>query len=321
MEPSSNFVAYSNGQVTAAEAGRDGTHYAATNTTVSGGGFYQDITETINPGETYCASAFVRSQYGGTASGSMALWLIGGTGQDSAGTGYSHLGTLNNWTPIESCVTATTAHTTLRVQFYPTPNGGTTDVDDISSYLAPSIQAVARQQPPVISGTPRVGTQLSATAGTWSPSGASYTYQWRANDKDITGATKSTYKPGPAMVGKTISVRVTASEAGYQPASATSAETQSVAKGVTRCVTAPKVSGTTGVGSTLTASTGAWKPGELTYHYQWLRNGTPIAKATGRTYKLKAADKNHWIRVQVTATRTGWTTVSRTSASTARIRG
>ena len=47
------------------------------NTSESGGGIYQDITGlTINPGDTYCASAFVRTQYPGTgANGIFALWM------------------------------------------------------------------------------------------------------------------------------------------------------------------------------------------------------------------------------------------------------
>ena len=137
VEPGTNVAWYSSGQVTGAERARSGSRYGATNTSVSGGGFYQDVAATINPGDTYCASAFVRSQYGGTASGSLALWLIGGSSNENGSAGYSNLGTLNNWTPVETCVTATVAHSAVRIQFYPTPNGGTTDIDDVGLDLNP----------------------------------------------------------------------------------------------------------------------------------------------------------------------------------------
>lgn len=66
---------------------------------------------------------------------------------------------------------------------------------------------------------------------------------------------------------------------------------------------APTISGSTVVGSTLMASRGGWT-GHPTpvYTYEWLRDGVVIAGATSVTYTLVAADDDADISVRVTAT-------------------
>lgn len=64
---------------------------------------------------------------------------------------------------------------------------------------------------------------------------------------------------------------------------------------------APQVSGTPGVGQELTADPGTWAPQPETVAYQWLRNGVPIADATGPTYLLRFGDVGRRITVRVTA--------------------
>ncbi|QTV79164.1 hypothetical protein [Microbacterium sp. NIBRBAC000506063] len=46
---------------------------------------------------------------------------------------------------------------------------------------------------PTISGTARVGQTLKAKTGTWT-TGTKYKYQWYADGKAISGATKSSLK-------------------------------------------------------------------------------------------------------------------------------
>lgn len=67
---------------------------------------------------------------------------------------------------------------------------------------------------------------------------------------------------------------------------------------------APAITGTTTVGSVLTASTGTWTSaaGALSYAYQWRRNGVDIGGATASTYTLVGADETTTITVRVTAT-------------------
>ena len=83
---------------------------------------------------------------------------------------------------------------------------------------------------PSVSGTARLGSTLKASTGTWSASGATYSYQWRRGGKAIKGATKRTYKLKKADVGKRVSVRVTASLAGRDDGASSSAA-KKVAKG------------------------------------------------------------------------------------------
>jgi hypothetical protein len=89
---------------------------------------------------------------------------------------------------------------------------------------------------PTISGTVQSGHTLTASAGSWSGSPTSYSYQWQhcdsagSNCANIAGATSATYSLASADVGFTIAVSVTATnEAGS--ASAGSAATAVVTAG------------------------------------------------------------------------------------------
>ena len=72
-------------------------------------------------------------------------------------------------------------------------------------------------QPPVVSGTPAIGKELTTTNGTWSgTTPLSFSYQWRRCDTtggscaNISNATDNTYKPQTADGGHTLRVVVTA---------------------------------------------------------------------------------------------------------------
>ena len=67
-------------------------------------------------------------------------------------------------------------------------------------------------------------------------------------------------------------------------------------------VSRPSITGDPIVGSTLRATTGEWEGEGLTFGYRWLRNGEPIAGATGSSLRLKQVDAFATIAVVVTAT-------------------
>lgn len=172
---------------------------------------------------------------------------------------------------------------------------------------------------PTISGTAKVGKKLSAKPGTWGPSPVTLTYQWKANGAAIPGATASTLTvPGQAK-GKTITVTVTGSRVGYQTISKTSTATKKVSSGTLTGAT-PKIKGTAKVGRVLTAVPGSWQPADTKLSYQWYRNSKKIKRATATTYKLVKADKGKKIRVKVTGRNTGYTTLSKTSAKTKKVK-
>ncbi|WP_405375467.1 MULTISPECIES: peptidoglycan DD-metalloendopeptidase family protein [unclassified Microbacterium] len=164
---------------------------------------------------------------------------------------------------------------------------------------------------PTVRGTVAVGGKLTASAGAWGPSPVALKLQWYRGSSAIKGATTSTYALTAADAGKKVSVRATGTKAGY-----TTQVRASTAVAVPKVLTVPKtvaVSGTRTVGSTLTAAVGSWRPAPVTFSYQWMRNGSPIAGATSRTYRLVDADATRTVSVKVTGKKSGYTTVSRTS--------
>lgn len=71
---------------------------------------------------------------------------------------------------------------------------------------------------------------------------------------------------------------------------------------ITSGKTAPRVTGTATVGSTLTAENQTWAGGAVAYTYQWQRGTTDISGATGRTYAVQAGDGGSTLRCVITGT-------------------
>lgn len=170
---------------------------------------------------------------------------------------------------------------------------------------------------PRVSGTVRVGSKLTAVTGAWT-AGTRLTYQWYVAGKPVSGQTGSTFTPRPADVGKTVTVRVTGTLNGYTSATKTSGATAKVAKGVFTSKPTPRISGTVRTGVSLRVVPGTWSP-SATLRYQWRVDGKVVPGATASTYKVRAADRGKRITVRVTATRSGYTSASKTSAATARV--
>lgn len=80
----------------------------------------------------------------------------------------------------------------------------------------------------------------------------------------------------------------------------------------------PSISGKAVYSRTLTADPGEWTPAATSYTFQWLRNGSPIKKATAATYVIGLEDLGRRLSVQVTAS-DGAATGTATSARTAKV--
>jgi surface antigen len=197
--------------------------------------------------------------------------------------------------------------------------GGYHPTTETSAKTAPvadgSLAATAR---PVVTGTPRVGSALSATTGTWSRTGLAYAYQWYVDGEAVNGATTSTYVPRARDVELPISVRVTARREGYETATSVSTRTAAVGRGTLAVRKVPTISGTPRVGSTLTATAGTWSAA-ATYSFQWYLNSTPIAGATAASYAPTRKQLDGKLRVRVTARLDGYTTAWSLSARTAAV--
>ena len=158
---------------------------------------------------------------------------------------------------------------------------------------------------------------LGVDVGSWAP-GTTFTYQWLADDAPVAGATSRTFTPGAATVGDRITVRVTGTRDGYETASAISGPSAAVAAG-TLTASAPKVSGTAVVGRRLSVVRGTWTSG-TTFSYRWLANGTAVKGATASTFVVPRSLRGKRVTVQVTGRKSGYTTLTRTSARTGVVR-
>ena len=169
---------------------------------------------------------------------------------------------------------------------------------------------------PFITGTPRVGEELTADASSVADAngleGAVFRYQWIRLDGVIEtniGTDSSSYTPVADDVGKTIKVRVTFTDDADNEETLTSAATAAVEDHINAPATgAPVINGAVQVGETLTADvSGIADPDGLdddAFRFQWVRshfgsNSSDIEGATASTYTLVTADLGKTISVRV----------------------
>lgn len=160
---------------------------------------------------------------------------------------------------------------------------------------------------PRISGASTVGSRLTASPGTWSGVGLTFSYEWRADGVTIPGATASTYTISPTDRGRTITVKVTVRGSGYVTATSVSAPTGVVLPGSFVAGARPTVSGSLRVGARLSTSPGSWTPKAENLEIQWFAGNKPIAGAKGLTYQLTHRERGQQIWVRVQAVRAGFT--------------
>lgn len=176
------------------------------------------------------------------------------------------------------------------------------------------VQSLTPTGTPVVTGAPRVGQPLTATTEGWA-AGTTFTYQWAVAGTPVAGATAATYTPVAADLGKTVTVAVTGSKAGYNSVTRTSAPSAPVADGPQAAGT-PSVAGSARVGVPLTAQPGTWADG-TSFTYQWAVAGQPVDGATAATFTPRPADVGETVTVAVTGTNPGYATETRTSAPSA----
>ena len=194
---------------------------------------------------------------------------------------------------------------------------------------------------PSISGTPAVGSVLSANRGTWAGETLTFEQQWVRCGADgglpdgtkcepISGATTTSYIPTSADVGQRLRFRVKATNSlGVQTVASNA--TSPVQSSTTTTQTAPRntllptILGSATVGGTLTASVGLWSGATpIAYAYAWQRcdaDGSgcvAIAGAAATQYVAAADDLSRRLRVQITARNTLGTATA-TSNATAQV--
>ena len=127
---------------------------------------------------------------------------------------------------------------TIKVRVSFTDDGGNQETRTSAVTVAvAAIPNSAATGAPTISGTAQVGQALTAsTSGISDSNGlanATFTYQWLADDTDITDATGSTYTVGADDEGKTIKVRLSFTDDSGHQETLTSAATVAVASAPT----------------------------------------------------------------------------------------
>lgn len=201
------------------------------------------------------------------------------------------------------------------------PTGVTTSAP--TRPVAPGV--ITNNSPPVVAGEAQVDSTLTASTGLWTPTPGRLTYQWSADGAPIAGARAAVLTAGPELVGKTLSVTVTASKNGYPAVSSTSAVTHPVLPGTFTVKTPPTLSiagldGAPRPGQVVTFDGGYFAPSAADVTVQWVRSGIPIQGATSSTYRLTRADLGSRITARMTLNRPGYTPLTTVAAATARVK-
>ena len=163
---------------------------------------------------------------------------------------------------------------------------------------------------PVISGVAEVDEVLEVSAGSWSPEPGSTTVQWYADGAPIAGATGPQLRLAQRQIDARITAAVVARSPGYAPKQALSEPTVPVIAGTIAISQPFALSGLARLGRTLTLTPGVFEPADASAVYTWLRDGEPIAGATGSSYELRGGDVGSHVSVRVDLSRTSYRSTS-----------
>ena len=111
----------------------------------------------------------------------------------------------------------------------PTPAPAPASSQPPTPVTVPSVQTLAALTLPRIRGVAKIGRTLKVTSGRWSTATVTHKIHWLANGRVIKKATRSRFALTVKQKGKKITVRVTASAAGYLPVTVTTEPTIKVA--------------------------------------------------------------------------------------------
>ena len=172
-----------------------------------------------------------------------------------------------------------------------------------------------------ITGTPQPDFTLTVVESN-RPVDVGIGYQWLRDGVPVPANTGIGYQVTDADVGHVITVRGTATSltARYWPETLVSPPVTVQGRSSFTSIGIPHVSGSPIAGGRLTVAPGTWAPGPVGVQVQWLRNGKAIPGAHGSTYSPKSSDLGAKIAAKVTASATGFNSVTRTSASVTIIR-
>ncbi len=189
------------------------------------------------------ASTLTAGSYTPAPTGTSYQWRL----CDSSGASCADIGgaTSSTYTPVAGDVGGTlrVVETVTKAGY---SDGGST------SAASPVVVngSIATNTAVAVNGTPMVDAASTLTAGSYTPTPSSSSYQWRlcngsgTSCADIGGATSSTYTPVAGDVGGTLRVVETVSKAGYNNGGSTSAASPVVVNASFSTTTAVAINGT-----------------------------------------------------------------------------
>ncbi|WP_165807173.1 hypothetical protein [Nocardioides currus] len=236
---------------------------------------------------------------------------------------------LANGTPIAGAESSTFdvplslagAALAVRVTAY-APGRAPTPVQSAPVTVAPATFYVATGTAtrPVVSGTLKTGSTLSATSLSWvgadglAPAGLTSTFEWYRGTTIIPGATGSTYTLKGADLDQYIGVRNVAAAPGFEVARASVSATSRVTKGKLPS-SKPKIKfkgKKAKAGTKLKAKPGAWVKGAK-FRYTWYAGKRVIKGATRKSFVVPRSLRGAKVSVKVRGTAKGYKATSRRS--------
>ncbi|MDM4764243.1 glycoside hydrolase, partial [Galbitalea sp. SE-J8] len=166
----------------------------------------------------------------------------------------------------------------------------------------------AAVDPVAVHGAAVVGGTLTSSPANWDLPDVDVAYQWLRDGSPIAGATSPSLEVTAADLGTALSVRATASRAGYADGTSTSTPV-TVSAGSFAVAVVPVVSGAAVVGGTLSVSDGEYSVAGVSVSRQWLAGGVPVAGATGASFAVTPDLVGVPVSVRVTASRAGYADV------------
>ena len=235
----------------------------------------------------------------------------GATGTVQFLDGTSKVGTPTSVSNVSATLTTTTLSAGTRSLTAVFTGSGPAFAGSTSPAVSYAISAAQAAFKPLLYGAAQVGSTPQCLAAF--DYATSVSYQWLLDGAPIAGASAVGFAVPESAFGRVLSCRVTASNGDTAPISATSSAVKVAVGPALRTNAAPVVGGSVRKGQRISAQAGNWTPSSTALGFQWLRDGKPIAGATGASYLVSAADVGHLVSVSVQARRAGWTSTTVTA--------
>jgi hypothetical protein len=166
----------------------------------------QTISRTVPVGETDTAAIWVKTTSGATATGQLALWGLGGTGNDLAITAFTATGT---WTQITATLTSThSGHTTLQIETYLNSPGIEYRLDSAALVQSATPSYPAEPAPPAGTAIALASPSFENGLASWHPGNGALTLTVTGPDLQARGGAYSLVAT-PAAAARSVAQSIT----------------------------------------------------------------------------------------------------------------